>query len=529
MLLSALSGLRRAFPAPEFKRSFARHFRWLVAAAAFALCAPLQAQMQRGFANQGFELPDLQSAGCRVYIDHALVPGWITNHPDYGQENVGGCTVPSGFVAGQAAPIIELWDTPRSGVNARGGSQLAELNAEQESRLSQSVCLINGEQVDWAFSHRGRESSTAQDVMELLVGSDPVVRAGTTNNGSGGVITEYLGSATSTAGPDGWRDYSGSFTYTGASGLVDIGFEAISTAQGNIAYGNFLDEVRVTLAPNIELSSDSFTSPEGDNTSGLPELVVTGTVVADIDVTLSVVGGTADLVDDFTTPGGGSSFTVTVPAGNYDGTSSLSLGVASLDDAIVEGDETVEFEVAASPGDYNVASTTSCGAAANTTATWTITDTTPELSLNKIAGAPSGNSAGDTIDYTFTVTNTGSVTVDGIAITDAQLDAAATCDTTTLAPGAIATCNGIHTITQAEVDAGTVDNTATASGTDPGSNPVSANDSTSTALTASPALDLNKVAGAPSGNSAGDTIAYTFTVTNTGNVTIDGIAIADPQ
>ncbi|MGL6159574.1 DUF7507 domain-containing protein, partial [Microbulbifer sp.] len=149
--------------------------------------------------------------------------------------------------------------------------------------------------------------------------------------------------------------------------------------------------------------------------------------------------------------------------------------------------------------------------------------------MSKVAGAPSGNSAGDTIDYTFTVTNTGNVTIDGISITDAQLDAAATCDTTTLAPGAIATCNGIHTITQAEVDAGTVDNTATANGTDPGSNPVSANDSTSTALSASPALDLSKVAGAPSGNSAGDTIDYTFTVTNTGNVTVDSIAINDPQ
>ncbi|MGL6161741.1 DUF7507 domain-containing protein, partial [Microbulbifer sp.] len=155
--------------------------------------------------------------------------------------------------------------------------------------------------------------------------------------------------------------------------------------------------------------------------------------------------------------------------------------------------------------------------------------TSPALDLSKTAGSPSGNSAGDTIDYTFTVTNTGNVTIDGIAIADPQLDAAATCDTTTLAPGAIATCNGTHTITQAEVDAGQVDNTATANGTDPGSNPVSANDSTSTALTASPALDLSKVAGAPSGNNAGDTIDYTFTVTNTGNVTIDGIAITDGQ
>ncbi len=32
--------------------------------------------------------------------------------------------------------------------------------------------------------------------------------------------------------------------------------------------------------------------------------------------------------------------------------------------------------------------------------------------LDKQAGAPSGNTAGDTIDYTFVVTNTGNVTLD---------------------------------------------------------------------------------------------------------------------
>ncbi|MGL6160989.1 DUF7507 domain-containing protein, partial [Microbulbifer sp.] len=153
----------------------------------------------------------------------------------------------------------------------------------------------------------------------------------------------------------------------------------------------------------------------------------------------------------------------------------------------------------------------------------------PALDLSKVAGAPSGNSAGDTIAYTFTVTNTGNVTIDGIAINDPQLDAVATCDTTTLAPGAIATCSGTHTITQAEVDAGTVDNTATASGTDPGSNPVSANDSTSTALSASPALSLDKSA-ADSGYAAvGDTINYSYLVTNTGNVTVGDIAVSDDK
>ncbi|RDZ26335.1 hypothetical protein DX914_15120, partial [Lysobacter silvisoli] len=154
----------------------------------------------------------------------------------------------------------------------------------------------------------------------------------------------------------------------------------------------------------------------------------------------------------------------------------------------------------------------------------------PALTVDKTAGTPSGNAAGSTIAYTFLVTNTGNVTIDGIAVNDAQLDAAATCPATTLAPGASTTCTGTHTVTQAEVDAGTSNNSATASGTDPtGGTTTSPPDTTTTPITSAPALTVDKTASTPSGNTAGSTIAYTFLVTNTGNVTITGIAVNDAQ
>ncbi|MET0582485.1 MAG: hypothetical protein ABWZ08_11015, partial [Pseudoxanthomonas sp.] len=93
------------------------------------------------------------------------------------------------------------------------------------------------------------------------------------------------------------------------------------------------------------------------------------------------------------------------------------------------------------------------------------------LTIDKTAGVPSGGSAGSTIPYTFVITNTGAVTLTGIAVVDARLDAPATCASTTLtptAPGNTTTCTGVHTITAAEVALGSVGNSATATGSTSG-------------------------------------------------------------
>ncbi len=155
---------------------------------------------------------------------------------------------------------------------------------------------------------------------------------------------------------------------------------------------------------------------------------------------------------------------------------------------------------------------------------------TSAITVDKKAGAPSAQQAGGTIAYTFTVKNTGNVTLTSVAINDPKLDAAAVCDVTTLLPNATATCTGVHTITQAEVDAGTANNSATASGKDPtDAIKTSAPSTTVTPLTRTSAITVDKQAGAPSAQQAGGTIAYTFTVKNTGNVTLTSVGINDPK
>ncbi len=90
---------------------------------------------------------------------------------------------------------------------------------------------------------------------------------------------------------------------------------------------------------------------------------------------------------------------------------------------------------------------------------------------------------GDQITFSFLVVNTGSVTLHKVTIAD-QLVAPAgpavtvTCPTTTLAPGASMTCtSSAYTVTQADVDAGSVANMATAHGTTPQGPVIASNDS----------------------------------------------------
>ena len=52
------------------------------------------------------------------------------------------------------------------------------------------------------------------------------------------------------------------------------------------------------------------------------------------------------------------------------------------------------------------------------------------------------------------MSNTGNVTLTGVALSDDNDNNDASCATTTLAPGATTSCSATHTFSQAELDAG---------------------------------------------------------------------------
>ncbi|MCF6307877.1 MAG: gliding motility-associated C-terminal domain-containing protein, partial [Flavobacteriaceae bacterium] len=148
----------------------------------------------------------------------------------------------------------------------------------------------------------------------------------------------------------------------------------------------------------------------------------------------------------------------------------------------------------------------------------------------------------ETISYTFTVTNTGNVTLTDVTITDPLV--AVIGGPITLAPGEtdVVTFTATYTITQADIDAGMVENQATAEGTTPDQSTVSdlsddnsnvEDDVTITELCQSASIALIKeviLQDADDNGCAdeGEILFYTFKIKNVGNTVLTNIIITDP-
>ena len=145
------------------------------------------------------------------------------------------------------------------------------------------------------------------------------------------------------------------FTLANPSTELTIGDANVdATTQGTNTYTITDDDavnVEFALATNGDAEIDG-----GD----IPQLLVNGTVSADQTIDVTVTGGDAAAGTDYT-----NTVSVTIPAGVYDGTvaTALPINLTITDDALVEGNETIEFTLAnpsteLTIGDANVDATT---------------------------------------------------------------------------------------------------------------------------------------------------------------------------
>ncbi|MDX9916523.1 MAG: Cna B-type domain-containing protein, partial [Gudongella sp.] len=153
----------------------------------------------------------------------------------------------------------------------------------------------------------------------------------------------------------------------------------------------------------------------------------------------------------------------------------------------------------------------------------------PAISLVKSADPQTFTKAGDEIAYTFLVKNEGNVTLTNVVLADPLPGLSLSGENIgTLEPGETATVTGTYTITQTDMDAGEVKNTATVTGKDPDGEDVTATDNATVTGERQPAISLVKSADPQTFTKAGDEIAYTFLVKNEGNVTLTNVVLADP-
>ena len=226
--------------------------------------------------------------------------------------------------------------------------------------------------------------------------------------------------------------------------------------------------------------------------------------------------------------------------------------------------------VSASSGNSNISDVSDDGddSDGNTSNDPTVTTITssPSIEVTKISQITDNGDGltgvGDVINYSIEVRNTGNVTLNGITITDILHDgngntinlsngptyggSSQNSINGVLVPGEQATYNAYLIVNQSHVNTGLVSNTVNVVANSPGqSNDVTdqsddgndvdgnvENDSTITYFDINPSLEVTKTSNVidtnnNGNNDLGDSIVYTITVQNTGNVVLSNLSLTD--
>ncbi|MBC2177645.1 DUF5011 domain-containing protein [Listeria booriae] len=176
--------------------------------------------------NGSFEEPQISRSN--AMFDASEVPGWKTTATDNTIE--------------LQRNYNDFWE-----MDAADGEQWAELNANMNSALYQDIETTPGTKIRWKVSHRGRDGV---DTAEVRFGSP---------NQSLELMATMASDGTA------WKEYQGTYTIPEGQTVTRFEFQAISTADGDLTRGNYLDNIVFSSPSNLVVtdSYDKASTPKG--------------------------------------------------------------------------------------------------------------------------------------------------------------------------------------------------------------------------------------------------------------------------
>lgn len=449
----------------------------------------------------------------------ALEPGHqVVCHTAYvlTQEDVDAGTLKNSATAQGTLPSGDPVVSPESSVDLPG-DQAPALTLQKSA--DPSTVTAAGETVTYSFlvTNTGNVTLTAATVDETAFSGTGTPPAAACPAEAGALL------------PGATVTCTGSYVTTLAdvtAGTITNTAIATATAPGGVPVDSPPSSATVTIEPIRSLSLQKSASP--GQIDALTDVVLYSFLVTNTGtVTLSDVGIAET---DFT--GSGPTPVVACPAGAVSLAPDDSVTcTATYNPAQADLDAGSFLNTATASGTAPAAG----GIVTSDPSTTPVTvNAIPNLTVVKTSPVSSVSSIGDLIEYTFTVTNTGNVTLDDIRIregvfTGVGARSAPVCPTTPLAPGDDMVCTATVAVGQRDLDSGSVSNTAAAEGTPPAGGDPALSPPSTVVIPAviSPALTLVKVVEPMTAAGPGATQQYTFTITNIGNVTLSDVAVRE--
>ncbi|MBC2330102.1 SpaA isopeptide-forming pilin-related protein [Listeria swaminathanii] len=173
-------------------------------------------QLKWAIKNSDFEDVDIADYGQNAGTTNV----WMVNQDGV---DAWGTTNPTGN--------IEVWQNGNGyNVPAFSGNNFIELNSDGIGPVYQDIRTIPGSNLTWKFSHRGRNGV---DTADLLIGS-PESQAEVVRVSDG----------------ETWGSFEGNYTVPAGQTITRLTFNPISTANGSLTSGNFLDDVQLYINVN---------------------------------------------------------------------------------------------------------------------------------------------------------------------------------------------------------------------------------------------------------------------------------------